>query len=64
MGIEALKLRRKFIGIERDESYFAIASKRIADAELPIDGLWGKPSQKEGTPGGPDDAGFLPFGQS
>ena len=33
MGIEAIKLGRRFIGIERDESYFKIAQSRIAEAQ-------------------------------
>ncbi|EIN15177.1 Type II restriction modification system C5-cytosine and N4-cytosine or N6-adenine DNAmethyltransferase [Mycoplasmopsis agalactiae 14628] len=32
-GIASLKLKRKFIGIELDEKFFDIASKRISDVE-------------------------------
>jgi DNA modification methylase len=39
-GIAAVNTGRSFIGIERDESYYAIAEKRIAEAqgsqELPL----------------------------
>lgn len=31
-GVAAMNQKRKFIGIERDEKYFAIAAKRIEDA--------------------------------
>lgn len=33
-GVAAVKTNRKFIGIERDENYFAIARKRIGEAQL------------------------------
>src|SRR3990167_254693 len=33
-GVAAIKLGRKFIGIEIDPTYFAIAAKRIAEARL------------------------------
>ena len=33
-GVAAKNLNRDFIGIEKDEGYFKIASSRIADAEL------------------------------
>lgn len=33
-GVAALQTGRRFIGIERDEAYFAIAEKRIAQAYL------------------------------
>jgi len=32
-GVAAMQAGRRFIGIERDEKYFAIARKRIAAAE-------------------------------
>lgn len=32
-GVACVNTGRAFIGIERDETYFAIAEKRIADAE-------------------------------
>jgi site-specific DNA-methyltransferase (adenine-specific) len=32
-GVAAVNLSRKFIGIEQDDKYFAIAEKRIADAQ-------------------------------
>jgi site-specific DNA-methyltransferase (adenine-specific) len=34
-GVACINTRRSFIGIERDETYYAIAEKRIADA-LPV----------------------------
>ena len=33
-GVACVKTGRKFIGIERDDKYFAIASERIANAQL------------------------------
>ena len=33
-GVACINTNRKFIGIEKDEGYFKIASSRIADAEL------------------------------
>ena len=38
-GVAAVNLSRKFIGIEQDDKYFAIAQKRIADAQVPKE-LW------------------------
>ena len=38
-GVAAVNLKRKFIGIEQDDKYFAIAQKRIADAQVPTE-LW------------------------
>jgi site-specific DNA-methyltransferase (adenine-specific) len=38
-GVAAVNLKRKFIGIEQDDKYFAIAQKRIADAQTPKE-LW------------------------
>ncbi len=38
-GIAALQLGYRFIGIELDPSYFAIAQRRIADAQRAADGL-------------------------
>lgn len=35
-GVACVNLGRKFIGIERDEKYFAIATKRIDEAMNPI----------------------------
>ena len=32
-GVAAINLKRKFIGIEQDDKYFAIAQKRIAEAQ-------------------------------
>lgn len=32
-GVAAMNLKRKFIGIEREEKYFDIACKRIEDAQ-------------------------------
>ena len=32
-GVAAVNLGRDFIGIERDDKYFAIAEKRISEAE-------------------------------
>ena len=32
-GVAAINLKRKFIGIEQDDKYFAIAEKRIAEAQ-------------------------------
>ena len=34
-GVAAIRTGRKFIGIERDENYFEIMRKRLADAEWP-----------------------------
>jgi DNA modification methylase len=36
MGLAALNLGRRFVGIERDEGYFATAQERIADAADPL----------------------------
>lgn len=36
-GVAALQLGRRFIGIEKEPNYFAIASKRLARAEYDID---------------------------
>jgi site-specific DNA-methyltransferase (adenine-specific) len=36
-GVAALKLGRKFIGIEKDPKYFAIAAQRIQDAVKEIE---------------------------
>ena len=33
-GVAAMNLNRRFIGIERDPSYFAVAEKRIEEAKL------------------------------
>lgn len=33
-GVAAIKMGRNFIGIERDKQYFAIAEKRIAEAQM------------------------------
>lgn len=38
-GVAAVNLSRKFIGIEQDDKYFAIAEKRIAEAQTPKE-LW------------------------
>lgn len=38
-GVAAVNTSRKFIGIEQDDKYFAIAQKRIADAQMPKE-LW------------------------
>ena len=38
-GVAAVNTGRKFIGIEQDDKYFAIAQKRIADAQTPKE-LW------------------------
>ena len=38
-GVAAVNTSRKFIGIEQDDKYFAIAQKRIADAQVPKE-LW------------------------
>lgn len=38
-GVAALNTGRKFIGIERDETYFNVAAKRITDAARAADGL-------------------------
>jgi len=38
-GVAAVNLNRKFIGIEQDDKYFAIAQKRIVDAQTPKE-LW------------------------
>jgi DNA modification methylase len=37
--VAAVNLNRKFIGIEQDDKYFAIAQKRIVDAQTPKE-LW------------------------
>jgi site-specific DNA-methyltransferase (adenine-specific) len=37
-GVACANLNRDFIGIEMDETYFAIARKRIKDAEDAIKG--------------------------
>ena len=33
-GVAAMNTGRKFIGIERDPTYFAVAEKRIEEAKL------------------------------
>ena len=38
-GVAAVNTGRKFIGIEQDDKYFAIAQKRIAEAQTPKE-LW------------------------
>ena len=38
-GVAAVNTGRKFIGIEQDDKYFAVAQKRIADAQTPKE-LW------------------------
>ncbi len=38
-GVAALQTGRNFIGIEKDETYFSIAMKRINDASRAADGL-------------------------
>lgn len=35
-GVACINTGRRFIGIERDEGYFAIAQRRIADAQPPL----------------------------
>ena len=38
-GVAAVNTGRRFIGIEKDDKYFAIAERRIADAQVPKE-LW------------------------
>lgn len=46
-GVAALRTGRRFIGIERDPNYFAIAARRIHDAARAASGL---PKQLAGAP--------------
>lgn len=46
-GVACMNTGRRFIGIERDETYFNIAAKRIADASRAAQRL---PKQLTGTP--------------
>ena len=44
-GVAAIKMGRKFIGIEREPKYFEIACKRIEDAQRQVD-MFVQPVQK------------------
>lgn len=46
-GVAAIKLGRRFIGIEVEEKYFDVARQRIEDATKQPDLFVGKPAQEE-----------------